>query len=511
MKLYDEIKKSNVNLSSLGFEWFNDEIPYYCTPRDADIIGVAGVDGIHYCTVPQFGEMIFAVSPMNFGDCVHPIARSFEDLLRLLLAVNDMAALEQCYAWDEEQFNAFLMDNSSTDEQRTVLERIRKEYKLEPMKNAFEYIKKLQTEFDYAEIPYTEDYYDTDMNPAAPERDELWEVYFDGGFFGKRKASARPGEEISMNVEFTWNDEKWYFPAVYVFPQGIIADFCVEIPPEREKAFIRKWEPLMRREERLTREMHRQIDNENPLNIEFRSQLNINGKLLKTKCSTATSWIPLNCLPCDERNDEREKRVIKHYGLDDTRAWSFHRTAFLWATAKKPIIKSASLKLKRETVQIDGIHFTNPSVGDVITFVRPKYGTQHKLTVLEYERQELSIQHISDAEYEFPTHYTAMTYKLEPNIPNESFQIRDCVDNDEPKRKSEKGFASQSTDEACAIGIIGSADGPTVIMLSAVNNSSNSEVHTVFSSLHFEPRENIEWKLIFNEKPMDDVEVDLLP
>lgn len=247
MKLYDKIKKSNINLSSFGFEWFNDENPYYCTPKDADVLGVAGVDGIHYCTVPQFGEMIFAVSPMNFGDCVHPIARSFEDLLRLLLSGADMAALEQCYAWDEEQFKAFLSDNPLTDEQQTVLERIRGEYNLDPMKNAFEYIKKLQAEFDYSEIPYTEDYYDIDMNPAAPEYDEPWEVYFDGDSFGKRKFSDRPGEEISLNARFTWNDEKWFIPAVYVFPKGIVVDFCVEIAPEREKAFIQKWEPLMLR------------------------------------------------------------------------------------------------------------------------------------------------------------------------------------------------------------------------------------------------------------------------
>lgn len=45
--------------------------------------------------------MVFVVNPMDFGDCVHPIARNFEDLLRLLLSCADMAALEQCYAWDE--------------------------------------------------------------------------------------------------------------------------------------------------------------------------------------------------------------------------------------------------------------------------------------------------------------------------------------------------------------------------------------------------------------------------
>lgn len=69
---------------------------YFCTPKGAAIIGWAGVDGIHYCFVDGFGETVFAVSPMNVGDYVHPVARNFEDLLRLLLSCVDMAALEQC-------------------------------------------------------------------------------------------------------------------------------------------------------------------------------------------------------------------------------------------------------------------------------------------------------------------------------------------------------------------------------------------------------------------------------
>ena len=108
--------------------------------------------------------MIFAVSPMNFGDCVHPIARNFEDLLCLLLYCTDMAALEQCYAWDEEQFKAFLIDYPATQEQQSVLDAIREEFGLEPMADAFSYVKQLQTEFDLSVIPYTEDYYDPDMN-----------------------------------------------------------------------------------------------------------------------------------------------------------------------------------------------------------------------------------------------------------------------------------------------------------------------------------------------------------
>ena len=135
MTLYQKFKELNINHSAIGLEQNENCETYYCTPKGAEILGWAGVDGIHYCTIPVFGEMIFAVSPMNFGDCVHPIARNFEDLLRMLLYCADIAPLEQCYAWDEEQFKAFLLDYSATEEQQTVLDVIQKEFHLEPMED----------------------------------------------------------------------------------------------------------------------------------------------------------------------------------------------------------------------------------------------------------------------------------------------------------------------------------------------------------------------------------------
>ena len=51
-------KKLKTDLSPLGFDMNGDFEVYYCTPQNAEILASSGVDGIHYCTVPQFGEMI---------------------------------------------------------------------------------------------------------------------------------------------------------------------------------------------------------------------------------------------------------------------------------------------------------------------------------------------------------------------------------------------------------------------------------------------------------------------
>ena len=94
MSLFDRFRALPVDFDALGLSQSRTAGDYFCTPLGAEIIGWAGLDGIHYCFVPGFGETVFAVSPINpLGENVHAIARSFADLLRLLLACGDISPL----------------------------------------------------------------------------------------------------------------------------------------------------------------------------------------------------------------------------------------------------------------------------------------------------------------------------------------------------------------------------------------------------------------------------------
>lgn len=162
---YNEFLKCDIDLSCVGFAPPYDNRPYFCTPEGAQIIGCAGVDGIHYCTIPEFGETVFAVSPMNCApDYVHPIARDVGDLLGLLLACGDMAAIEQSWMWDKEQFCSFVKDNPPTPEQISVLTSL-KSLGVVPMEQPWEYMSTLRSEFDYSKIHYTDEYYDLTGEP----------------------------------------------------------------------------------------------------------------------------------------------------------------------------------------------------------------------------------------------------------------------------------------------------------------------------------------------------------
>lgn len=116
------------------------------------------------------------------------------------------------------------------------------------------------------------------------------------------------------------------------------------------------------------------------------------------------------------------------------------------------------------------------------------------ISVLEYEQQELTSKAFANEEYEYPTHHTAMTYTLEPELPNRNFQVRDVLNNDEPKRRPRNGYEPKATYDACSIGIIGGADGPTAFIFSQGDKKRVAK-HAALSALHFKPTNNVEWKI----------------
>ena len=364
MTIFQRFKKLNIKHSAIGLEQCDTDVTCYCTPRDAKIIGWAGVDGIHYCTIPEFGELIFAVSPMNFGNCVHPIARSFEDLLRLLLSCVDMAALEQCYAWDEEQFKAFLIDCSATEDQQAVLDAIQKEFRLEPIENAFAYVKELQAEFDLSQIPYTEEYYDPDMNAAAPVKPAEWKVTYDGGFWNNE---GNAGVEVSIGKTFYWGEEKWYIPSAYICDKGLVIDYFMEVDPFQVKAFIDKWDLHNEESNHYTKEQQEQIQREHPLNVSFHGHAHLNGQELQSDRGCGLVWLTDYCQPDGCCRDAEAQSALEHYGLDMNRAWAIHRWSYRWGETNVFDIQSLVVRMERQRENISGQHFTTPAVGESVS------------------------------------------------------------------------------------------------------------------------------------------------
>ena len=162
--LYTKYKNLKIDGSWIGLEP-GTQTPYFCTPIGAEIIGWD--NGIHYCFIKGFGDMVFCVNPETCCDYnVYPIARNFCDFLGLILATGNTNILQQIIWWDKKRFEDFVnspeeQEWSVRPEVQGVLSTIRKGIDITPIDTPFEYVKDLQSNFPYEQIPFTNEYYDT--------------------------------------------------------------------------------------------------------------------------------------------------------------------------------------------------------------------------------------------------------------------------------------------------------------------------------------------------------------
>lgn len=162
--LFEKYKGLKIDGGWIGLEP-GEAIPYFCTPIGAEIIGWD--NGIHYCFIEGFGDMVFCVNPETCCDYhVYPIARNFRDFLGLILAVGGTNTLQQIIWWDKKKFEDFVNSPKTQaykarPEVKGVLNAIREGIDAALIDAPFAYVKDLQSDFPYEQIPFTNEYYDT--------------------------------------------------------------------------------------------------------------------------------------------------------------------------------------------------------------------------------------------------------------------------------------------------------------------------------------------------------------
>ena len=500
MNLYQQFKKLNIDHSTIGLEQCDTYAPYFCTPKGAKVIGCASVDGIHYCFVKGFDEMVFAVSPVNLpGEYVHPIARSFGDMLSLLLACGSMDAIEQAHMWDEATFDGYIKENQPGEAQTAAMAVIREQLGIVPMGHPFAYINELQEGFDYSQLKFSAEYYKL-MEPVEEQPPE-WKVVYGNGFWPKR---GRAGKEVPTDKQFAWGDEIWHIPAVYLCSEGLVIDFCIEIEPERIQSHFDKWDLLHAEEHFYTEAQQTQIQSENPLNIDFRSNVIADGKEMREKCSYGDGWIPESCLAEEFRSELHARWILEHYNFDLTRGWVFRRVSLPWVDKRPRTIRSLNLTLEREMAEIPSAIFKAPAAGESITLTNPVTGQEHILTVRESEAQEIDQSHFRDDSMEYPAHCVGLTYTIFPEL--QDFYLRDCDNGDGPRAKHQNPDGPVIGGAVGVIGMIKSDSQHTYLH----PDGTPAKARAFCSSLHFEPVKELELNIVFREKRIPDIEVKII-
>lgn len=406
--------------------------------------------------------------------------------------------------WDKPQFEAFLKENPTTEDQQNTLAEIAEKMNLTAMEQPWEYIKALQASFDYNKIKYTEDFYDPDMNPAAQPAAPEWKVYFEGNFWGHH-GRVHAGTQIRIGKEFDWAGYHWIIPSAYSCGRGLVMDFCMRVEPDQIHAFIRKWNLNVENDscKNFSREQQMELELDNPLCFNFAPHLMLNGKSLRASHGCSVCFNP--CIGEDLVSELEGKWAVEHYGLDASYGWVICRNAFPWAGKRRPQIETLSLVMEQQPVSIPGPHFTVKSPGDSFRFVHPVSQTEYTLTVQELEQKTIPETSFGSSRWRYPTHLTAMSYTLSPES-SQHITISDCADSDKPVELSAPNAPDAYTPIA-SIAVIGGASGATAV----VAGNRPDKLNATCSALHFKPiQRTIEWRITFHEKMIDDYAVNLV-
>lgn len=332
--------------------------------------------------------------------------------------------------------------------------------------------------------------------------DELedWDVYFASGFYGSKK--GKKGEKTEINKVFSWAEKEWIIPAVYICPKGLVADICEKTDREILRQFKEKWSFCGYDENRLTDEQKTDFLNDIPTPTDFRTRLTVNGKPCMSSFGSSVTYIPQEYLPDGDESNRDSIKTMNYYNLDKNDGWTINRISIPWATAKKPVIKSAELSLIANMKTVSGDKFTTPGAGEKIEFVNPLDGNKHTLEVKDVRKNETAF---AVDGYDFPDKNTVMSFLVFPDIDKKYFSVRDTEQNDAPVKTGEK----ITDNEASSIAIIGGADGPTAFFITEKQSSEN-DIHTASSALKREHKETIMWQFIFRQKPDDDIKITLI-
>lgn len=332
-------------------------------------------------------------------------------------------------------------------------------------------------------------------------------VTFGENYWGSRRR-GNASEKIMIEKKFTWAGRDWRIPAVYVCEEGLVIDYCVRIPVEEIAPFLERWRPRIYEE--LSDEEQERAERESPFRLEFRDRAVIGGEQSPGSSGCGTSWYPPHLHDEDypEAAGGVEEDLMEVYACDRTCGWKFWRTSFVWPEGVDTL-DSLEIILKKEPVCYPGPHFkTGPGTKEkMVEFVHPGTGIKHVLTVHGWEANTLP-EHVTEPLssgrmkiIRTPKEFVTLQYSVEPDIPQAELRIQDCAPSDFPVMEK-KGAAG-------SVAVIGGASGATSIFVAGKRKGGRPEWRSAMSSLHYEPVEDVEWRMQIYVKDEQEMRVEV--
>lgn len=314
----------------------------------------------------------------------------------------------------------------------------------------------------------------------------------------RRSRTDTDGVAIKTGWRFLYAGRDYVIPAVYLFQKGFVVDIIGKIDTNALRAFYERYE---QRGEHLTPYEHAQAMLEHPYQMLEGMKLWFNGEEVLGSSHRQEALY----MPWQEHHMPLAKEAMEAYVLEQDKCFFVTRVhapypkgsgvmeaiGRMW---KRPLLKSLrfvfnptermlplsySLTLDLDEKQMPELAFTHPVTG-----------TLHTLRVTQANWEDLSAQfqkmyrmlkrkkRIRHTAGEYPGYVLCIGYTLTPQLPQgERLQLQDA------------NVMLQLLEhrDASGIGVIGSADGPTVIFRAGGERRS-MEHNACFSNVYPSPQ-----------------------
>lgn len=453
---YKTFKQSCLDLTVLGLQdnpSVSQNIP---TPKDAKVLAWLIDSPVHFCQMPEQGQTVFAVDPNGLpSEQMLPVAEDIWNFIGLLICCKDAALIAGAYQWSSFRFRELISAVNPGMKARSVLRALENIYHPPVIQDPGVLMSLLRKKF------------------ATSSEDKDWNVEFDTDFC-RVCSEGKTGKELPVNRSLSNELEMWHVPSVFLCEEGIVVDTFMEVSADRLESFRKDWGDRSNESLSLADKLQRHLDD--PLTTSVTGILTVNDKLLRCKSSFSAIWNPLN------DNSSQVRGILKHYYLDPDLGYLFRRYCFL-RKGRQPQIRTMQLTLEAMPVMVPDECFTVHKDGMCFRFTHPATGLEHIFTAVSLTNEALNPNFLTN----HPCFYSRLTYTLEPSISPENFRVVDRDPGDD---------WDGHQDEPAAVVYAGRKPDPGRYAL---------------SSLHYEPRDQVRWQMVFRRKLHKDIQLKLLP
>lgn len=274
-------------------------------------------------------------------------------------------------------------------------------------------------------------------------------AYFNKNFWYRGEEGV-PGIPEKANWKFVYDNQEYFIPMLYKFPEGITLDIINIHDTEKLKIFYEKYRYI---ENDMTEEELLLAEQESPVSEFPLGEVYINNEPTKRENSCSANYM---AFADNGGNDEVLNEIKEEYGINDEVSFGCTRVhAEYLNEAQKEINNLKFITSKTEDFLPVIMHFTvKKGVPYDIEFRHPLTGVEHHIYIndVEYKNAKLIFPRYDQEE---PYNFACIWYELIPPLPqDERLSIREIKQHDE-------GSGIRKNKSACSIGVISGRGGET--------------------------------------------------